>query len=77
MTHGPTGRVMLIFGNHENKGGQKLYHLSLHSFCSTVSKKNVEFWRILGMRALFSSKIALVLVSPYKGEKLKSQDGHV
>ena len=56
-------RVILIFANHENKRDTKLYQLSLHSFCFTVSKTVLvfEFRPILGMWALFfknrSSKV--------------------
>ena len=52
---GQGGRVILIFANQENKRDKKLYHLPLHSFCSTVSKKVkfLEFLPILGMWALF------------------------
>ena len=52
-----------------NKRDQKLYHLSLHSFCSTVSK-NVfvfEFRPILGMSALFFKN------RPSKGTPLQSE----
>ena len=52
---GYSARVILIFANHENKRNKKLYHLSLHSFCSSVSKIVFvfEFCPILGMWALF------------------------
>ena len=54
-----------------NKRDQKLYHLSLHSFCSTVSK-NVfvfAFRPILGMSAFFFKNC--------EGETWKLPDGNV